>query len=71
MGNKGQKVKGKRTPYTLSIEFYQQQVNAGESIRGQAVLRLTDVYESVGGLDKATLTFTGTEKVKQCAQKSD
>lgn len=46
-------------------------MNAGESIRGQAVLRLTDSFRSAGGLDKATLTFTGIEKLKQCAQKSD
>ena len=67
MGNKANKQLGnKATPYKLSIEFYGAKVMTGQSIRGQAVLSLEDVYHSEGGLDSATLTLIGLERTKFC-----
>ena len=57
--------------YSLDIQFAKPTVNAGDNIVGQAVLLLSDVYDSEGGLDKCVLTLTGTERVRYCKQKRD
>ena len=69
MGNSNEKKKGQKKPYSLSIEFNGQQGNAGDNLLGQAVLQLSDIYESPGGLDKAILTFSGIEYIRFCDQK--
>jgi len=72
MGNEGSKHQTqKRLSYSLDVQFTQPRVYTGDNIVGQAVLLLSDVYDSEGGLDKCVLTLTGTERVRYCKQRRD
>jgi len=73
MGNnssssKGSK-KGKKSPYTLSIELFGDKFIAGSQISGHAVLILDDEFVSPTGLDKAVLSFKGFEGRRWVEQK--
>ena len=59
--------KGKKSPYSLSIELFGDKFMAGSQISGHAVLILDDEYESPTGLDKAVLSFKGFEG-KRCVE---